>query len=56
MENINKLHYEVWYRYGNGDYTRRLAAFHFRFEAEEYVEMKSGSPFAESNQYYIVEV
>ena len=52
MENINKLHYEVWYRYLDNKTVRRLAAFHFRFEAEKYIEvMHSG----DSDRYFIVE-
>jgi hypothetical protein len=52
MENINKLHYEVWYRYLDGVTTRRLAAFHFKFEAEKYIEMMHGG---DKDQYFIVE-
>lgn len=53
MEYINKLNYEVWYRYLDGKTTRRMAAFHFRFEAEKYIELFPGN---HNEQYYIVEV
>lgn len=50
---INALHYEVWYRYRDGKSIRRLAAFHFRFEAEKYIELFHGG---DAEQYYIVEI
>ena len=36
---LNSLNFEVHYIYRNGADTRVLAAFHFRFEAEKYIEV-----------------
>ena len=38
---LNSLNFEVHYAYRDGVSTRVLAAFHFRFEAEKYIEVFS---------------
>lgn len=52
MSNINDLTYEVWYQYHETTTPRKLAAFHFRFEAEKYI-----TPFHpnDAQYYYIID-
>ena len=52
MTNINNLTYEVWYQFKKDFSPRRLAAFHFRFEAEKYIEIFHPK---NSQHYFIVD-
>lgn len=49
---INNLNFEVHYRYADNKTTRVLAAFHFRFEAEKYIEVFHP---VDKQRYFIVE-
>jgi hypothetical protein len=51
MSNINNLTYEVWYQYRENT-PRKLAAFHFRFEAEKYITLFHPN---DAQYYYIID-
>ena len=38
MREIDKLDYEVWYNAKGDGKSRRICAFHYRFNAEEFIE------------------
>lgn len=52
MTSINDLTYEVWYQYRETTTPRKLAAFHFRFEAEKYIALFHPT---DSQFYYIID-
>lgn len=52
MTNLNSLNFEVHYKYRGNDKTRVLAAFHFKFEAEKYIEVFHP---IDKERYFIVE-
>ena len=52
MENNRDLTYEVWYQFRESTNPRRLAAFHFLFEAQKYIEIFHPK---DSQCYYIVD-
>ena len=44
MRNIDCMEFEVWYKVkGTSDKARRMCAFHYRYEADEYIETRHGS-------------
>ena len=53
MREIDKLEFEVWYKAIGDDHARRMCAFHFKYEAEEYIESRHES--IRSN-YYLREI
>ena len=53
MTNVNSIRFEVWHHATDTpDKKRRLAAFHFRFHAEAFIEAITKHP----GNYEIIEV